>query len=498
MLKKVSLKAVALLLCLAFALAVFAACNSNADKPDDGNSQGGNTDTSGGDNTETGSNSNGESNADNENTGDENTGNENTGDENNGNENTGDENTGNENNGDENTGDENNGNENTGDENTNTDPVFDLTGVEPIRYTTLGADYQYTVGGGSKLTKYMDEPKESFLGVCKYFDSNGFKLYGYNEMGNVLAATYTRAGLMMHVYWIGGELNELAIVNGRESGKALPPAVPEVTEGKYDTVITQMRAVEADVSTQINGMGYVVRLADGSFLVFDGGYSTRVDELWDTLVTLNGGEDGIVIRAWLLTHGHGDHTQCYFAFADKYASRVTLETLLFSPFQDETSKYLGALIKFKGAEALCVHTGMVFRFCDVKLEILCATDEIYYDGDSDDYNNSSIVSRIYKDGGKSCMILGDAGDDVSTRLIPMYGEYLQSDICQAAHHGVEDFTIEAYRLIRAAIWFYPCNTKLYNITNRDREVRDEIKNAEYTKKIYLHDRRTRPVESFNS
>ena len=92
---------------------------------------------------------------------------------------------------------------------------------------------------------------------------------------------------------------------------------------------------------------------------------------------------------------------------------------------------------------------------------------------------------------------GDAGDDVSERLIPMYGEYLKSDICQAAHHGVEDFTIETYRLIRAAIWFYPCNTSLYNLTNRDREVRDEIKNAEYTEKIFLHDRRTRPVVSFN-
>ena len=96
------------------------------------------------------------------------------------------------------------------------------------------------------------------------------------------------------------------------------------------------------------------------------------------------------------------------------------------------------------------------------------------------------------------MFLGDAGDDVSTRLIPMYGDYLKSDICQAAHHGVEDFTIEAYRLIRAAIWLYPCNTGLYNNSGRDREVRDEIKNAEYTEKIYLHDGRgKRPEVSLN-
>jgi hypothetical protein len=252
-------------------------------------------------------------------------------------------------------------------------------------------------------------------------------------------------------------------------------------------------------------MGYVVRLADGSFIIYDGGYEIRLDELWDTLTTLNGGDKDIVIRAWLLTHPHGDHYPCFIAFSNTYASRVTLERLMICPTSTKDIKSAfnngeieKALNRFVGAQMLYVHTGMVFSFCDVKMEILCTADEIYYDGASNDGNNASIVSRVYKEGGKSVMFLGDAGDDVSTRLIPMYGDYLKSDICQAAHHGVEDFTIEAYRLIRAAIWFYPCNTSLYNRTDRDAEVREEIKNAEYTEKIYLHDRRgDRPQASLN-
>ena len=375
---------------------------------------------------------------------------------------------------------------------------LDLTGVEPIRYTKLGEDYQYVLGGGNRLSKFMNEPKESFLGVCKYFEDNGYELYGYNEMGNLLAATYIREDLLMHIYWIGGEMNELAVVNGKSSGLVIPPAVPEITTGEYNTLIAQMRATENNPKTHINGMGYVIRLADGSFIIYDGGYSSRVDELWDTLTSLHGSEEDIIIRAWLLTHSHGDHVDCFRAFSEKYASKVTLERLLVSPLTSDGNLYTESLIRFKGAKQFCVHTGMVLRFCDVTMEILCTADEIYFDGESDDHNNSSIVSRVYKEGGKSVMILGDAGDDVSTRLIPMYGDYLKSDICQAAHHGVEDFTIEAYRLIRAETWFYPCNTTLYNSTNRDADVRREIREAEYTKNIFLHDARKRPGISLNN
>ena len=377
-------------------------------------------------------------------------------------------------------------------------PMLNFEGVEAKAYTVRESSYQYTVGRVNRLLKFVNKTEEDFLGVCKYYSENGYELYGYNVLGNVLAATYVKNARMVHIYWIGNGVNELGIVNSESGGATLPPVIPEVTSGEYETIITQMRALEEDNGTRINGMGYVIRLADGSFIVYDGGYTVRLPELWNILTTLNGGEEGIVIRAWLLTHAHGDHDQCFLAFANEYGSKVTLEWLLASPTEANNDKYTSAIKKFGGAEIVYVHTGMVFRFCDVTMEILCSSDEIYYDGASDDFNNSSIVSRVYKEDGKSFMVLGDAGDEVADKLIPMYGEYLQSDICQASHHGVEDFTIEAYRLIRAGIWFYPCNTSLYNLTNRDREVRDEIKNAEYTKRIYLHDAKRRYEVSLNS
>ena len=191
-------------------------------------------------------------------------------------------------------------------------PVLDLEGVEAVRYSSLGQDATYTIGGGDKLMSFFEEPFESFLGVCKYYEDNDFELYGYNVLGTIHSATYTRGNNMYHIYWAEGE-SKLNIVSSKNAG-ALPTNAPEVTTGDVKTSVTQIQ------STEINGQGYVVQLADGSFIINDGGYAHRVDELWDTLKTLNGSEEGIIIRAWFITH-----FPCFTAFADKYASKVTLE-----------------------------------------------------------------------------------------------------------------------------------------------------------------------------
>ena len=62
------------------------------------------------------------------------------------------------------------------------------------------------------------------------------------------------------------------------------------------------------------GMLYVVKLADGRVVIFDGGESVqftnaRLDDLMDFLRDITGvGKNGTVtIAAWFLTHAHQDH-----------------------------------------------------------------------------------------------------------------------------------------------------------------------------------------------
>ena len=102
-------------------------------------------------------------------------------------------------------------------------------------------------------------------------------------------------------------------------------------------------------------------------------------------------------------------------------------------------------------------------------------------------NNSSIVSRIYTDD-YSAIFLGDASEEVALRMALYYGDYLKSDMCQIAHHGVEDFPLIAYRFINAAILWYPCDQSLYDNKGRDKDVRDALAKSKYTKEIILHDK----------
>ncbi len=373
-------------------------------------------------------------------------------------------------------------------------PVLNLDGVSPIRYTALGEDDAYTIAGGDKLSSFFEEPFESFLGVCKHYLDNSWTLYSYTVKNGNHFATMTNGSKLAHVYWIECE-SELNIVSSQKGAAALPPATPEVTTGNKKTTVTQLQSPEQ------NGMGYVIQLADGSFIVIDGGNANRANELFQTLEQLNGSDNGIVIRAWILTHGHTDHYPAFQNFAAKFAGRVTLQTLMISPLSaKEETTYMKEtvvtdLAKFSGAKLLYVHTGMTFTFCNVNLEILYTADELWIsdptrDGsltEATDYNNSSIVSRIYTND-YSAIFLGDSSEEAALRMALYYGDYLKSDMCQVAHHGVEDFPLIAYRFIKPAILWYPCSQALYDQANRDKEVRTALAKSKYTKEIILHEK----------
>ena len=385
--------------------------------------------------------------------------------------------------------------------------VLDLEGVEPVKHSDLDYDDYYSKDcRGEYFLSYYDEPIESFLGVCKYHEDDGYELYGYKVLNGNHFATYVKGKKLSHIYWIECE-RELNVVQSDNCGEAMPPKTPEVTTGEYKTSVTQLQSPED------NGMGYAVQLADGSFILYDGGYDHRADEMWNTLVTLNGGEENIVIRAWLITHSHGDHYQCFSNFSNKYADKVTLERVMISPISKEDmggDTYLHDGVKtdiqkFDGAKILYVHTGMTFSFCNVNMEILFAPEELYI-SDSRwgsglvnliDNNSSSVVSRVYTDD-YSAIFLGDATNHVANRMLIYYGDYLKSDMCQAAHHGFESFPLIGYRHIKASIMWYPTTQECYDYTGAEDvgNIREAIRNSPYTKEIIVHEhaRETRYFE----
>ena len=68
----------------------------------------------------------------------------------------------------------------------------------------------------------------------------------------------------------------------------------------------------------------VIRLCDGSFIVYDGGmpYRELADRLYTVLKSQTEIGKPIVIAAWVLTHPHPDHTGVFDLFADDYTDKV--------------------------------------------------------------------------------------------------------------------------------------------------------------------------------
>lgn len=367
----------------------------------------------------------------------------------------------------------------------------------PFCYDALEIDARYELCAGEVLLSYYEVSLAQFFGACNHQLQSGFQLYRAHSLNGNYFATFYRGNFLCHIYWIACE-GELNVVQSNTGGAALPFK----TVGKDRSVtpsVTQLRSDKA------NGMGYIVQLSDGSFILYDGGYTHHAEWLWEELVRLSGSEQGIVIRAWLITHAHGDHYPCFSEFAKRYAKKVRLETFMMSPVnrQDAADGYLNDRVfsdvaQFEGANILYVHTGMLFCYGTVYLEILFTADELYIaesreatgTEEQPDFNNSSIVSRVSANG-SNCLFLGDAYNDEALRMVIYYGKELKSRMCQISHHGLENCSLLVYRHIQPQILFYPCSKTTYSRVGktlaRNENVRKALRKSAYTKEILTHD-----------
>ena len=369
------------------------------------------------------------------------------------------------------------------------------TPAEPIYYpvdpASFGkADILYFCDDGSLLCTYNDKSLEDYEGVCVFYKNDGYTVYSSNDMGGNLATTLVKDEAMAHVYW-HSKTGELNIVTSATAGASLPVANPEVTDGDYECTVVQMQDTIRE-----NGMGYIIQLKDGSYIVYDGAYSHQADKIESYLLSNYKGEGKPIIRAWVLTHSHDDHTPTFSTLSNR-ADKFVVENIIVAPMNDEVyaprnneEKYLPTTFytdaaKFEGANIVFAHTGMTFKFCNLNMEIIYSP-ESYYKTTTDlgNFNNTSIVSRLYDDD-YSALFNADVGIEGSTIIENLYGRYIESDMCQISHHGVEDVPLTYYDKVNASILFYPCNRWLYDQTDRHYEERKEMENWDCTKEILI-------------
>ncbi len=355
-------------------------------------------------------------------------------------------------------------------------------------------DLSYVTADGYELKQYDMMDIEDYYAAYKYYVKEGYTLYSENKVGNSSSATFVK-GDAYAVVMFNGHLEELYLGYSESGANAFPEVFSSLGDDSVIPTITQ------HYSSDSNGMCYFIKLSDGSFLVLDGGYDFDTDDAYDTLVKLNGSADGIHIRAWLISHSHGDHYEMFETFSQNYADKVTLDRVMYSPINSGVVGYdaylnkgvKDAVARFDGAVLCPVHTGMSFTFGNIEFEILAAPEHIYKETDPEDFNESSIVVRAVHDQG-SMIFLADSGIYTCEWMLDAYDDGLKSDMVQVAHHGGETANKDVYDAIQANTLFWPCNEPLLN-SERGLYVKQHILNAEYSKEHLLHSygNITRPI-----
>lgn len=318
----------------------------------------------------------------------------------------------------------------------------------------------------NELQYYITNTRDAhFLAYCDKLEYNGYQLLMSNDIPGVLISrTYTNGQNNIHTYFAYNEASTRIFVS-----KAGVTTFPQPETGEYtkvsDVEITQLHL---DFDTNSGGMGYVITLEDGSFVMIDSGSttysgkSTNYDyvRVWNLLNQLNKREDGkIIIRAWIVTHAHSDHIDVYKDFVEAYGGRVTIEAHYESPVPEIVafnSKNPG----YSGAKTTTIHAGMKLKMYGAEIEFLTTPEDIYprtirY------FNNASTCFSISANGTKFT-VLGDTCDQMSDILVKRYGSYLKSDIVQVAHHGNIGATSGLYDCIDPSVALWPTSRKLFD------------------------------------
>jgi len=337
-----------------------------------------------------------------------------------------------------------------------------------------------------------DATPESYKEYITLLESEGYKKYTDNDIsGNLFTTLYNDDYTLNVGYYKPND--ECRIVIEPFAEKTL---IGLESDNKYTAVTTTQITMlgcefkESSGTYKGNGLSLLYRLADGSFVIVDGGHDTNstwwrnnlMDAITEQAKDYASGKD-IRIAAWFISHAHGDHMGMLKKEASNFAKKFTVERVIANLMSDkEIEKSLSSSYKenFGGGEAkvtnqvrtaasdlgadlIQCHTGQKFYFADTVFEILY-TVETFAPATTNALNTSSILVRSTTTdaNGKSTsvMVMGDVTGPAMAICNKMYGNDLRCEIVQVAHHGYQTWgndnaIAESYKLMSPEIVLWP-------------------------------------------
>ena len=365
--------------------------------------------------------------------------------------------------------------------------------------------------------------RETFVAYCETLKEAGYTPMGNEDVqwegSSFRTFVHKEKGVSLHVSHmafahaaeqkVNGLVNSIRIVSGSTAfGGTLVdenyfrPQIEGTEEEVANGTADYVRRMNSQITSNMFdygapgnwGLGQIITLADGSFIVIDGGRAKGLDEtanVWQLMREMHKKAHGEYptkdnpahIRAWIITHEHGDHHNILSNFCNQFG---ILPEVKF----DYLMENFGSLTQLRAAggnynirnnlknlqnkvrngfEYIQVNTGQVFYFANCRLEILVTLDDMY-PWRCSETNNATTVTRtalleVDKEGNRhetTSLWLGDAEVQQSLVARAMYGSFLKSEQVQVAHHGSTGGSEkQLYELVGncKVVWFPNCVSK---------------------------------------
>lgn len=289
--------------------------------------------------------------------------------------------------------------------------------------------------------------------------ANGFTVIQTNKIGNNTYNTLTNDRSLVTAYHMPGISSTRIIVEKKR--EIMQPDKAYTVIGKTTLMQLGLDAKNPDLSEAMSA--YVIKLADGRFVLMDTGTGPAAKYVYDYLKQNTPSGQKIKIAAVFISHPHPDHMNGLLELA-KYSESIECEavylnlgaysvqnTYTLSTLNSRRDSIIAAG-KALGAKAYIARTGQKIQIANATFEILW-TPEDFGNQLISDYNNACVIVRMTV-GDKKVIFLGDSRDKQSPIVVSMYKEALKCDIITIAHHGYTGAPIGLYLYAspKIALW----------------------------------------------
>lgn len=321
----------------------------------------------------------------------------------------------------------------------------------------------YNCGDGTYMRLIKNASETDFIKICNECKRLGYTLFQRNDIEENIHASY-RGNMLIHTYFCPAEKILRVICD--------PYSVDfEREEPKYERrCASALWQFENDHSYIDCGMCYILRCADNSFFIIDGGHFLQPNDhkrIYRFLRERTPDGERAVISGWFFSHAHDDHVSQFVDFIREYGSAVDIEKLYYNDapidhrdnmsWGEANKKYIRRFeecARSCGIPTVKLHTGQQFFVRNLRFDVLCTQEDVWPKS-LENFNNTSCALALEADGTR-IIFPGDAADVESDIMTARYtAKTLGCDIMQQSHHGHNGTSPEFYQMANAKTVMFP-------------------------------------------